>query len=351
MSLDPHGGNVYAYDGVRLDFSVNLNPLGMPEELLRAVRDHAPEYDRYPDPNCRALRRALAAREGVPGDWLVFGNGAADLIVRLAMAVAPRQALVPAPTFSEYEAAVRLAGGETRRFFLDGSRGYRVTADYAGEVKPGDDLVFLCNPNNPTGSLAEPGTVAALLEACCQVGAILVVDECFLPFTDAPSCKGLLERYPNLIVLRAFTKLYAMAGLRLGYLLCSSRDLAGRIAAWGQCWSVSTPAQAAGLAALSLPDWEERTRRYLRAERPRVAGRLRELGFPVYPADGNFLLFRGGPALWDQAMKRGVMLRACGNFSGLDTSFYRIGLKGRPQNEALLQVLAETGEHVWQRQL
>lgn len=173
MSLDPHGGNIYAYDGVKLDFSVNLNPLGMPEEILQAVRDHGLEYDRYPDPNCRALRRALAAREGVPEEWLVFGNGAADLIVRLAMAVKPRQALVPAPTFSEYEAAVKLAGGETRRFFLDGSRGYRVTADYAGAVRPGDEMVFLCNPNNPTGSLAEPGTVAATLEACSRVGAVL----------------------------------------------------------------------------------------------------------------------------------------------------------------------------------
>ena len=350
MSLDPHGGNIYAYDGVKLDFSVNLNPLGMPEEILQAVRDHGLEYDRYPDPNCRALRRALAAREGVPEEWLVFGNGAADLIVRLAMAVKPRQALVPAPTFSEYEAAVKLAGGETRRFFLDGSRGYRVTADYAGAVRPGDEMVFLCNPNNPTGSLAEPGTVAATLEACSRVGAVLVVDECFLPFTEGPSCKGLLQEYPNLIVIRAFTKLYAMAGLRLGYLLCSGGDLAGRIAAWGQCWSVSTPAQVAGLAALSLPDWEERTRRYLRTERPRVAGRLRELGFPVYPSDSNFLLFRGEETLWDQAMERSVMLRACGNFPGLDTGFYRIGLKGRPQNEALLEVLAETGGNAWQKQ-
>ena len=95
MSLDPHGGNIYAYDGVKLDFSVNLNPLGMPEEILQAVRDHGLEYDRYPDPNCRALRRALAAREGVPEEWLVFGNGAADLIVRLAMAVKPTFLSIP----------------------------------------------------------------------------------------------------------------------------------------------------------------------------------------------------------------------------------------------------------------
>ena len=351
MNLDPHGGNVYVYEGVRLDFSVNLNPLGMPEEVLQAVRDHGPEYDRYPDPHCRALRRALAAREEAPEDWLVFGNGAADLIVRLAMVLRPRQALVPAPTFSEYEAAVALAGGKTRRFFLEEARGYRVTADYAGAVQPGDDLVFLCNPNNPTGSLAEPGAVAALLEACSRVGAVLVVDECFLPFTDAPSCKGLLARYPNLIVLRAFTKLYAMAGLRLGYLLCSNGDRAGSIAAWGQCWSVSTPAQTAGLAALGLPHWEERTRQYLRQERPWMADRLRALGFPVYPSDSTFLMFRGEKTLWDRAMERGVMLRSCGNFPGLDADFYRIGLKGHTQNEALLEVLAETGGNPWQRQL
>ena len=304
----------------------------MPEEILRAVRDHGLEYDRYPDPNCRALRRALAAREGVPEEWLVFGNGAADLIVRLAMAVKPRQALVPAPTFSEYEAAVKLAGGETRRFFLDGSRGYRVTADYAGALRPGDEMVFLCNPNNPTGSLAEPGTVAATLEACSRVGAVLVVDECFLPFTDGPSCKGLLQEYPNLIVLRAFTKLYAMAGLRLGYLLCSGGDLVGRIAAWGQCWSVSTPAQAAGLAALSLPDWEETD--------PPVSSHRASQGGRQAPGAGlSGVPFRqpasccsgGTETLWDQAMERGVMLRACGNFPRLG---YRL-LPHRPQAGSL----------------
>ena len=108
-------------------------------------------------------------------------------------------------------------------------------------------MVFLCNPNNPTGSLAEPGTVAATLEACSRVGAVLVVDECFLPFTDGPSCKGLLQEYPNLIVLRAFTKLYAMAGLRLGVFALLRRGPGrGRIAAWGQCWSCLHPGPGGG---------------------------------------------------------------------------------------------------------
>ena len=161
----PHGGDIYAYDRDLLDFSVNLNPLGMPDRVLRAIREHAEEYDRYPDPHCRALRRALSVRESAPEKWLVFGNGAADLIVRLCMVLKPKRALLPAPTFSEYEKAVRLAGGEVRRFFLRQEAGYQVTADYADAVQPGDSVVFLCNPNNPTGALAEPGTVEALLSA------------------------------------------------------------------------------------------------------------------------------------------------------------------------------------------
>lgn len=323
----PHGGDIYAYDRDLLDFSVNLNPLGMPDRVLRAIREHAEEYDRYPDPHCRALRRALSVRESVPEKWLVFGNGAADLIVRLCMVLKPKRALLPAPTFSEYEKAVRLAGGEVRRFFLRQEAGYQVTADYADAVQPGDSVVFLCNPNNPTGALAEPGTVEALLSACGQVGAVLVVDECFLPFTDGRSCQSRLRAYPNLMVLRAFTKLYAMAGLRLGYLMCADEDLAGRIGAWGQSWSVSAPAQVAGLAAVSEEGWPERTRRFLRMERPWMTDALGALGFFVYPSHSNFLLFQARPDLWDRAMARGVMLRPCSNFPGLDGSYFRIGLK------------------------
>lgn len=339
----PHGGDIYAYDRDLLDFSVNLNPLGMPDRVLRAIREHAEEYDRYPDPHCRALRRALSVRESVPEKWLVFGNGAADLIVRLCMVLKPKRALLPAPTFSEYEKAVRLAGGEVRRFFLRQEAGYQVTADYADAVQPGDSVVFLCNPNNPTGALAEPGTVEALLSACGQVGAVLVVDECFLPFTDGRSCQSRLRAYPNLMVLRAFTKLYAMAGLRLGYLMCADEDLAGRIGAWGQSWSVSAPAQVAGLAAVSEEGWPERTHRFLRMERPWMTDALGALGFFVYPSHSNFLLFQARPDLWDRAMARGVMLRPCSNFPGLDGSYFRIGLKKRVQNEMLLQVLKEIG--------
>ncbi|MEA4965440.1 MAG: aminotransferase class I/II-fold pyridoxal phosphate-dependent enzyme [Oscillospiraceae bacterium] len=339
ITIDPHGGDIYTHRQVQLDFSVNLNPLGMPEEICRAVAENVRRYDVYPDPRCRALREALAARESVPEDWLCFGNGAADLIVRIAAALGPVQALVPAPTFSEYETAVLRQGGRVRRAPCCEARGVQITRAFAEAVQPGDRLVFLCNPNNPTGRLAEPGTVEAALAACARVGAVLVVDECFLAFTEGASCLPLLWSAPNLIVLRAFTKLYSMAGLRLGYLLCTDPDLRGRVEAAGQCWSVSAPAQVAGLAALGCRDLPERTRAFLREERPRVAAALGEIFPCVYPSDANFLLFRGDSGLWERTLANGVMLRACGNYPGLDQRYYRIGLKGRAENDELLALL------------
>ena len=335
----PHGGDIYAYDRDLLDFSVNLNPLGMPDRVLRAIREHAEEYDRYPDPHCRALRRALSVRESAPEKWLVFGNGAADLIVRLCMVLKPKRALLPAPTFSEYEKAVRLAGGEVRRFFLRQEAGYQVTADYADAVQPGDSVVFLCNPNNPTGALAEPGTVEALLSACGQVGAVLVVDECFLPFTDGRSCQSWLRAYPNLMVLRAFTKLYAMAGLRLGYGICGDPGLMDRLESVRQPWTVSALAQEAGLAALKETDYVERTRELVRAQRQVLKDGLARLGLAVWDSQANYLFFRGPEGLKERLAARKVLIRSCANYPGLDGRYYRICVGTEENNRRFLREL------------
>ncbi len=200
--MDPHGGNTYAYDRVLLDFSVNLNPLGMPEEIIAAVREHAAEYDAYPDTKCRALRKAVAQHEQLPESQLVFGNGAADLIIRLCGALKPRKALVAAPTFSEYEAAVRQSGGEVVHFALNESDNFTVTEAFASAVAPDVDMVFLCNPNNPTGRLVEDHVVEALVEACRRQHAWLVIDECFLSFTEGNSAVRLLDTYDRLLILQ-----------------------------------------------------------------------------------------------------------------------------------------------------
>lgn len=341
MTNDLHGGNVYAYSGVDLDYSVNLNPLGMPLEVIQAVRGAAGQFDIYPDTECRALRKAVADFEAVPEDWLVFGNGAADLIVRLCGALRPRQILVPGPTFAEYAIAAREAGATVTCWDLREEDEFQITKSFAQALRPGIDVVFLCNPNNPTGRLAQAGTIEAVLHECSRVGATLVVDECFLDFTCGQSCKSLLHEHQNLIILKAFTKMFSMAGLRLGYLLCSNASLRQRIFLRGQRWSVSTPAQVAGIAAAARRDYPERTRAFVEQERPWLMRQLEHMGCRVYSSDSNFFLFRAHAGLWDAALTRGILLRSCANFAQLDQCYYRIGLKQHEKNLKLVEVLTD----------
>ena len=186
-----HGGDWMSYrerfGRDVLDFSANVSPLGLPEGVAQAIREALAEADRYPDPLCRTLRAALSRAEGVPPEQILCGNGAADLIFRLVWAAKPRRALVTAPTFAEYAAALDTAGCEVKRFFLGEAEDFAVTDALVDAVDESTDMVFLCQPNNPTGQLASPGLVEKLLRRCEACGAILAVDECFLDFL--PDCK------------------------------------------------------------------------------------------------------------------------------------------------------------------
>ena len=251
-----HGGDWAGYRAQygqdALDFSANVSPLGLPEGVAKAITAALATADRYPDPFCRALRAKLAVHETVPAAHILCGNGAADLIFRLVWAAKPRTALLPAPTFAEYAAALETAGCTVRRHFLRESEDFAVTEAFISAVDEDTDMVFLCQPNNPTGQLTPLALVEALLRRCEACGALLVVDECFLDFlpqSEVLSAKKLLAS-PNLIILKAFTKLYGMAGVRLGYCLCSNTALLDKMQAAGQPWAVSSLAQAAGLAAL-----------------------------------------------------------------------------------------------------
>ena len=226
-----HGGDWAGYRAQygqdALDLSANVSPLGLPEGVAKAITAALATADRYPDPLCRALRAKLAVHEKVPAEQILCGNGAADLIFRLVWAAKPRTALLPAPTFAEYAAALETAGCTVRRHFLREEEDFAVTESFVSAVDEDTDMVFLCQPNNPTGQLTPLPLVEALLRRCEACGALLVVDECFLDFLPESavlSAKKLLAS-PNLIILKAFTKLYGMAGVRLGYCLCSNTAL------------------------------------------------------------------------------------------------------------------------------
>lgn len=343
-----HGGDWAGYEaeyGAKpLDFSANISPLGLPEGVRRAVVESLAEAAGYPDPLCRALRGAVAGAEQVSPDWVLCGCGAADLIYRVVLAKKPRRALVTAPTFAEYEAALDLVGCKTDRYLLKAETGFELDGGFLNLIAPDTDIVFLCQPNNPTGRTVPHTLLTAVLGRCRQVGALLVVDECFCDFLDDPGAftmKGLLGKYKNLLILKAFTKLYAMAGLRLGYCLCGDTALLDAMRTAGQPWAVSGPAQAAGIAALVETAYVQAVRALISQERPRLAGELARLGFRVIPGEANYLLFFSQKPLLEPLRRRGILLRDCGNYEGLCGGWYRAAVRGREDNQRLIAALEE----------
>ena len=343
-----HGGDWAGYRAEfgcdALDFSANVSPLGLPAGVAAAITNALPTADRYPDPLCRELRAALAGAEGVPADWILCGNGAADLIFRLALAVRPRRALLPAPTFAEYEAALQTVGCAVQRVFLREENEFAVTEEFIDAVTPETDIVFLCQPNNPTGQVTPPALVERLVRRCAECGAVLVVDECFLDFLpdrDAWTAKQFLRDAPHLIILKAFTKLYAMAGVRLGYALCGDAALLEKMRGAGQPWAVSSLAQAAGLAALQETAYAGAVRALIAEQRPRMAAGLRALGLRVMDGQANYLLFRATPDFGEKLRRRGAVVRSCANYPGLDAAWYRTAVRTAEENTRLLQIMGE----------
>lgn len=336
-----HGGDIYSGDTVSLDFSVNTNPLGMPESVKQVIISHIPEYTRYPDPRCRVLRSALAQHYGLKAPMLLCGNGASELIFVLCACIKPRRAVTLAPTFSEYGRAATLFGGEMHEHLLLENDGFALTESILAELTPQTDVLFLCNPNNPTGRTCSPALLFKIAKTCRSNGILLVLDECFIDFTRGESMLPYLGEYPNLLILRAFTKIYAMAGLRLGMLYCANLPLLSRIAEYCPEWNVSGVAQIAGLAALKETGWIENTQRLIEIERGFVASAFCNLGLTVYQSDANFLLIKSEKPL-DMALRaRGTLVRACANFTGLDERYIRIGLKARDENKTLIGAVTE----------
>lgn len=343
-----HGGDwagfTLAHGRPPLDFSANISPLGVPVGVQAALREAAAQADRYPDPLCRELRAALSKHEGVPAEYILCGNGAADLIFRAVLARRPRRALVTAPTFSEYEAALETVGCAVKHFLLKTESDFALDERFLDAITPEMDMVFLCEPNNPTGVTTDPALLTRILERCWETGTLLVLDECFGDFLDAPKAhtrKGDLAEFPNLLLLKAFTKLYAMAGVRLGYALCADTDFLEQMRRAGQPWAVSSLAQAAGTAALRETDYVRQVRGMTAAERPWLLHQLTGLGLRVIPGEANYLLFQSPRPLAELLERQGILLRNCGNYVGLDDTWYRTAVRTRTENQRLIESLKE----------
>ncbi|MEW6544992.1 MAG: threonine-phosphate decarboxylase CobD [Nitrospirota bacterium] len=349
-----HGGNVYgaarrtgrSLDRL-VDFSASINPLGPSPKSLRAISDSLPRVVHYPDPDCVLLRNALARRWRVAPDRIVIGNGSSELITLIPLALPITRAVILGPTFAEYERAVLLAGGAVE--FLHASRrdGYRPPIELLrGRLEEGRpiDALFLCNPNSPTGQALSVRSVRQVLEAAEKRKVWTVLDETFVEYCADRSVLPLLARYPHCLVLRSFTKFYALPGLRLGYLVGPAQVVA-RVKSRQPPWSVNVLAQAAALAALRDRRHATASRSFMVRERAVFARDLAALpGVTVFPSPANFLLVELPAGFIAKSVVRrlakgGLLVRDCSNVPGLNGRTIRLAVRRPEQNRRLVRAL------------
>ena len=338
-----HGGDVYRNE-VRLDFSVNLNPSPMPPEINEAILDGISEIHQYPDHTQQKLRDKIAALEGLSPENIVCGNGASELIMAVVHSVMPRKALVTAPCYAGYAVALKAADAEVEEYALAESRDFCLDEGILGRITDETDIVFIADPNNPNGSLIEPELKAAIAARCEECGAVLVIDECFYPLTDTGAAERAGEIRDKALHLRAFTKTFAIPGVRIGYMLSADTEMLGRIRKHLPEWNVSRIAERAGEAAADVTgttDYLEKSVAMIKQEREYLTEQLEGLGIRAYKSDTNYLLLRSRPDLYERLLEKGILIRRCANFSGLDETFFRIAVRRHDENEELIKMLRE----------
>lgn len=339
--MHKHGGDIYTYKNM-LDFSANINPLGTPAAVIEAACKGVNDSANYPDPLCRELIQAIAGQEGVETEQVICGNGAADLIFGLCLALKPQKALLLAPSFYEYEQALRAVGCDIRYHYLKEEDDFHLKEDYLDALNDDIDIAFLCNPNNPTGIPTNKSFLLEVLARCREKDIFFVADECFNDFLAEPerySLKDQLEENKNFFILKAFTKIYAMAGLRLGFGLTDHQALLAKIKQCTQPWSVSIPAQKAGIAAIKEEKYVKTTLQLIKKERAYLRDALQNAGYFVYDSAANYLFFKGPASLYADCLNKRIVLRDCGNYEGLKKGFYRIAVKKHEDNERLIETL------------
>ena len=345
-----HGGNAVFERGNEniIDLSANINPLGLPNGVAEAIIREIPNINRYPDNFSTALREKTAAFEGVNPDWIIFGNGASDLIFRLPRATKASKVMVCAPTFADYERSAISYGAEVCRYYMCKDSGFGLGDGFIKAVQTEEPkMVYICNPNNPTGIITEAKVTKELLDCCLQIGAWVVFDECFMDFVeqaDIHTSKAFLGECSNLVILKAFTKMFTMPGVRLGYALCSDKDLINSLYFHGTDWAVSNLAQAAGIAALDdTKSFIKQTADFVAKERSMIKQELACLGYSVYESSANYIFFQSPYHfdLRDALDVKEIRVRSCVNYHGLDSTYYRVAVSTTENNKKLLYAIKE----------
>lgn len=347
-----HGGNVFTVAralGVApaqvFDFSASINPLGMSSMVHKALICSLDSLAHYPDTSHKELKQALAKHHGLSPAHFTIANGSTELIYNLPAMLPGKKALIISPSFSEYIRALNQHHWDAQHFILTPESNFSIDTD-ALEAALGDgiDVLYICNPSNPSGTLYPQRTIEKIYSLCLSAGTFLVLDEAFMDFCEEASAKRMIVHSDNAIVLRSMTKFFGIPGLRLGYSI-SNATLAERLDAMGGPWSVNSLALAAGAAALQDDQHNQDTLDFVRLERRRLFESLAQFSkLKLYPSSVNYLLVEIKEGMTSRELKERLLLhriiiRDCSSFMGLSERFFRIAVRSSDENNRLLECL------------
>ena len=381
--MDFHGGNIYKVFREKnikeiLDYSSNINPYGIPESLKKRITENLEVLERYPDPDYVELREKLANLNNVNLSDIILGNGATEIIFLFMKVINPKKILIVSPTFGEYERAVKAteipgdtvslscSNGDNKNvenkkieieyFELKESDDFKLNiGNLKNELENKYDLLIICNPNNPTGKFLKLAQTEEILKECNKYDTKLFIDEAFIEFLADGMKESIInteENKKNLFVTRAFTKFFAIPGLRLGYGMYFGKELEKKISEKKEPWSVNNIAEMAGLTVLDDMEYIEKTLKWIAAEKKYMYEKLNEIsGIKVYETEVKFItgkidekLFSEGlnvKVLGEKMLEQGILIRDASNFKFLDERFFRLAIKDRASNERVIEVMKE----------
>ena len=380
--MDFHGGNIYKVFREKnikeiLDYSSNINPYGIPESLKKRITENLEVLERYPDPDYVELRQKLANLNKVNLSDIVLGNGATEIIFLFMKVINPKKILIVSPTFGEYERAVKATeiprdivslscSGDNKNienkeieieyFELKESDDFKLNiGNLKNELENKYDLLIICNPNNPTGKFLKLAQTEEILKECNKYDTKLFIDEAFIEFLADGMKESIInteENKKNLFVTRAFTKFFAIPGLRLGYGMYFDKELEKKISEKKEPWSVNNFAEMAGLTVLDDAEYIEKTLKWIAEEKIYMYEKLNKIsGMKVYETEVNFItgkidekLFSEGvnvKILREKMFEQGILIRDASNFKFLDERFFRLAIKDRASNERVIEAMKE----------
>jgi len=367
-----HGGNIYRLaeelkmqERKVMDFSASVNPLGVSKKIKTEMRKHLKYLHNYPDPEAKRLRKRLAQYHGIDLETILCGNGSTEFIYLITKALRPQKVLIPAPTFSEYERAVLInqesevwnQKSETteqrvhiKYLILKKKDNFKIIPDKFIATMKGDinselsdtpcEMAFLCNPNNPTGRLLRGDDVKRIADAAKEFKCYLIVDEAFIDFCADDSVTKDVRDNPYLIVLRSMTGFYALSGLRIGYGIFP-QHLIERLKKYKEPWTINNLAQRAAVVALKDKVYRSETFKLIKGEKKFLEKSFRKIGIEFFDSDVNFYLLKINNAneLCQQLKRKGILLRDCSIFRGLDSTYLRVAVKSHKENTILIKEL------------